>query len=54
MKPTFKNEDMDKGILIFTLIIVGIISALEVIMNLNIIGGLILIIFALIISPFII
>jgi len=30
MKSLFKNEDMDKGILLFTLIIVGIISTLVI------------------------
>jgi len=53
MKPTFKNEDMDKGILLFTLIIVGIISTLVITggEEPNWAGYWILIIFALIISP---
>jgi len=50
MKPIFKNENMDKGMLIFALIIVGTISALEVVMNQNILASLILIMFAVIIS----
>ncbi len=50
MKPIFKNENMDKGMLIFALIIVGTISALEVVMNQNILASLILVMFAVIIS----
>ena len=49
MKPQFKN--LDKGMLLFTLVIVGIISALVVIETKNLLGSLILIIFAVIISP---